>query len=113
MQVIHRFYFVHFLPVLVLCSALFGCPTPDATDAGGPAIGADGGAIAPGPGVSVDLGCSVDSTCGEGQICNLENGLCETGYDCSGNPGLCEFCGEAGFDCGFGGNAYCDDEAGV
>lgn len=100
--------------LLMSLALVAGCPEPTGTVEPEPsADGGDAPGPGAGPGVVVDLGCSSDANCDAGQICDLAEGVCVDGYDCSGNPGLCEFCGEAGFDCGFGGPAYCDTDAGT
>lgn len=95
---------------------IWGCPKAD--DTGGETTdgvpgqnGAD-----PAGSTAVDLGCETDRACGTGEICDLESGECVPGFDCSQNPGICQFCGDdlEDNDCGFGdAEAYCDEEAGV
>lgn len=105
------------LVALALFGALFvGCPGDGPGDGNGDggSSSVDGGGGRGGTGGVVDLGCQSDQACGAGEICDLSSGECTAGLDCSGNPGLCNFCGEGATDCGFGaGQAYCDDGAGV
>ncbi|MBL90585.1 MAG: hypothetical protein CMH56_02070 [Myxococcales bacterium] len=96
---------------------LGACPKTD-DGSGGGADGSGSGAMGPGNAGStaVDVGCQSDQACGTGEICDLDTGECVPGFDCSQNPGICQFCGEAleDNDCGLGNaEAYCDEEAGV
>jgi hypothetical protein len=62
----------------------------------------------------IDLGCELDDQCGTGEICDMATGECVAGYDCSLNPGICNFCSDPGDVCGTGtAQTYCDEEAGV
>lgn len=97
-------------------AAMIGCPPdtgPGNTNEPEPGVNGDGG-VGPGPGVNpIDLGCSEDGDCGAGEICDATTGECVAGFDCSQNPTICAFCGEPGTDCGFDGEGYCDQDAGV
>ena len=105
---------VLFFATLLLAMA---CPKaetdPNAGSGGG---GAGNGSGQNGSSTQLDVGCNSDQNCGAGEICNLDSGDCVPGFDCSQNPGICQFCGSAleDNDCGFGdAEAYCDEEAGV
>lgn len=96
--------------LLLVASALAACP-PSSDGPGADAGPADGG---PGGSQVADLGCDADEECGAGEICDLATRACAPGLDCTGNAGLCRFCGDPATDCGFGAaTGYCSTEAGV
>src|SRR5258708_5383080 len=99
--------------VVALVVVAAGCPR------GGGGLGPDGGPVdgGAGNGGTVDVGCAADEDCGAGEICDLTatpHPACVAGLDCSQNAGICDFCGDASAQCGFGtAPAYCSSSAGV
>lgn len=104
----------------IVCVGLvfaLGCPDGAVGLEGEPADSQDaGGGNGNGSGGSntVDFGCELDDQCDQGEICDFGTGECIAGYDCTQNPGICNFCSDPGDVCGTGtAEAYCDEEAGV
>ncbi len=110
------------LACLLTSAALLATPactgsTGPTGDGDGDTDGGDGdGDGDPGDGDvnPVDLGCSADTACGNGEVCDLETGECVAGLDCSANPSICAFCSDPGDSCNTGtAPTYCDEDAGV
>ncbi|HEY1098580.1 MAG TPA: hypothetical protein VGF99_06615, partial [Myxococcota bacterium] len=98
---------------VVVTTLLVGCPDV-AGEGGGDATG-EGEGEGGGGGTDVELGCDGDDACDDGLVCDLDSGDCVAGFDCSVNPGICDFCGDADVDCGPGfgsADAFCDVDGG-
>ncbi len=99
--------------LLVSFSLLFvvvssGCPGDGPNESTG-----EGEGEGEGEGPVVELGCDGDDACDDGLVCDLDSGDCIAGFDCSVNPGICDFCGDSEVDCTFGSaDAFCDVDHG-